>query len=147
MITNHRVVWEPLTHTMNDTCVMVWVNAPRHVAYVHPRVCFKQVRQQLQRQARVWLLYVPTGRRAEPICKMPPSTSLLSADTSGPQRFPVKLSSLYVSEQEPAERQRRGVRLFKTLIMINLCCRCGVICFIISSGVKAWHAHLFILWV
>lgn len=108
LITSHCVVWDPLTHTTSDTCVMVWMNAPRHVAHVHPRVCFKQVWQQ-----RVWLLYVTIGRRAEPICKMPPSTSLLSADTTGPQRFPVKLSSLYVWEQEPAERRSRGVGCLK----------------------------------
>lgn len=68
--------------------------------------------------------------------EMLPSTSLIMADTSGPQRFPIKLSNLCVCESGDPQRDAVTILAVKTLIMINLCGRHYVICFIISSEVK-----------
>jgi len=64
------------------------------------------------------------------------STSYISDDASGLQRFPVRLSNLQEREQNPPQSEGAPELAVKFLTMINSCGRTYVICFIISLGVK-----------
>lgn len=103
---------ERLTQTIRN--VNMWMNAHlHHFMYIFVSVSTSVLSRCGSRLGVTGILIalrlIGGGGASRSRITAVPSTSLIPAATSGLQRFPVKLSSLYVREQDPAERWSRDV--------------------------------------